>query len=58
MKTVTMLGFRKNSEGILRKVRRGARFVLSHRGHDAAAHKQDHEVANYTLFSLTACITF
>ena len=36
MKTVTMLEFRKNAEGILRRVRRGERFVLSHRGHAAA----------------------
>jgi len=34
--TVTMLEFRKNAEGILRRVRRGERFVLSHRGHAAA----------------------
>ena len=36
MKTVTMLEFRKNAEGILRRLRRGERFVLSHRGHPAA----------------------
>ena len=36
MKTVTMLEFRKNAEGILRRVGRGERFVLSHRGHAAA----------------------
>jgi hypothetical protein len=30
MKTVTMLEFRKNAEGILRRVGRGERFVLSH----------------------------
>jgi prevent-host-death family protein len=36
MKTVTMLEFRKNAEGILRRVRRGERFVLSSRGHPAA----------------------
>ncbi len=36
MKTVTMLEFRKNAEGILRRVRQGERFVLSHRGHPAA----------------------
>jgi prevent-host-death family protein len=36
MKTVTMLEFRKNAEGILRRVRRGERFVLSHRGRAAA----------------------
>jgi len=36
MKTVTMLEFRKNAEGILRRVRRGERFVLSHRGPAAA----------------------
>ena len=36
MKTVTMLEFRKNAEGILRRVSRGERLVLSHRGHPAA----------------------
>ncbi len=36
MKTVTMLDFRKNAEGILRRVRRGERFVLTHRGQLAA----------------------
>ena len=36
MKTVTMLEFRKNAEGILRRVRLGERFVLSHRGRPAA----------------------
>ncbi len=36
MKTVTMLEFRKNAEGILRRVQRGERFVLSHRGNPAA----------------------
>ena len=36
MKTVTLLEFRKNAEGILRRVGRGERFVLSSRGHPAA----------------------
>jgi prevent-host-death family protein len=36
MKTVTMLEFRKNAEGILRRVGRGERFVLSSRGRPAA----------------------
>jgi antitoxin (DNA-binding transcriptional repressor) of toxin-antitoxin stability system len=36
MKTVTMLEFRKNAESILRRVCKGERFVLSHRGHPAA----------------------
>jgi prevent-host-death family protein len=36
MKTVTMLEFRKNAEGILRRVAKGERFVLSHRGRPAA----------------------
>ncbi len=36
MKTVTMLEFRKNAESILRRVRSGERFLLSHRGHPAA----------------------
>ncbi len=35
MQTVTMVEFRKNAEGILRRVRRGERFVLSHRGRAA-----------------------
>ena len=36
MKTVTMLEFRNDSEGVLRRVARGERFVLSHRGKPAA----------------------
>jgi prevent-host-death family protein len=36
MKTVTMLEFRRDAEGVLRRVRRGERFVLSHRGKPAA----------------------
>jgi prevent-host-death family protein len=36
MKTVTMLDFRRDAEGILRRVGRGERFVLSHRGRPAA----------------------
>jgi len=36
MKTLTMLEFRKNAETILRRVGRGERFVLSHRGRAAA----------------------
>ncbi len=36
MKTVTMLEFRRNAEGILRRVSKGERFVLSHRGRPAA----------------------
>lgn len=36
MKTVTMLEFRRNAEGILRRLGRGERFVLSHRGRPAA----------------------
>ena len=36
MKTVTMLEFRKDAEGVLRRVARGERFVLSHRGKPAA----------------------
>ena len=31
-----MLEFRKNAEGILRRVAQGERFVLSHRGRPAA----------------------
>jgi antitoxin (DNA-binding transcriptional repressor) of toxin-antitoxin stability system len=36
MKTVTMLEFRQNAEGVLRRLARGERFVLSHRGKPAA----------------------
>ena len=36
MKTVTMLEFRRNAETILRRVSKGERFVLSHRGQPAA----------------------
>ena len=36
MKTVTMLEFRKDAEGVLRRVAKGERFVLSHRGKPAA----------------------
>ena len=36
MKTVSMVEFRKDAEGILRRIARGERFVLSHRGHPAA----------------------
>jgi prevent-host-death family protein len=36
MKTVTMLEFRQNAEGVLRRVAKGERFVLSHRGKPAA----------------------
>lgn len=36
MGTVTMLEFRKNAEGILRRIAKGERLVLSHRGKPAA----------------------
>jgi antitoxin (DNA-binding transcriptional repressor) of toxin-antitoxin stability system len=36
MKTVTMLEFRKDAKGVLRRIARGERFVLSHRGKPAA----------------------
>ena len=36
MKTVTMLEFRKDAQGILRRVAKGERFLLSHRGRPAA----------------------
>ena len=36
MKTVTMLEFRQNAAGVLRRVARGERLVLSHRGKPAA----------------------
>jgi prevent-host-death family protein len=36
MKTITMLQFRQDAQGILRRVSKGERFVLSHRGRPAA----------------------
>jgi antitoxin (DNA-binding transcriptional repressor) of toxin-antitoxin stability system len=36
MKTVTMLEFRQDAEGILRRIAKGERFVLSRRGKPAA----------------------
>lgn len=36
MDTVTMLEFRRNAEAILRRVARGERLVISHRGKPAA----------------------
>ncbi len=36
MKTVTMLEFRRDAQGILRRVAKGTRFILSHRGRPAA----------------------
>lgn len=36
MKTVTMVEFRRDAEGVLRRVARGERLVLSHRGRPAA----------------------
>ena len=36
MKTVTMLEFRRNAEGILRRIAQGERLLLSHRGRPAA----------------------
>ena len=36
MNTVTMVAFRKNAEKGLRRVAKGERFVLSHRGKPAA----------------------
>ena len=36
VKTVTMLEFRRDAEAILRRVAKGERFVLSHRGRPAA----------------------
>ena len=36
MKTVTMLQFRTNAEGVLRRVAKGERFVLSLRGKPVA----------------------
>jgi prevent-host-death family protein len=36
MKVVTMLEFRQNAEGVLRRIAKGERLVLSHRGKPAA----------------------
>jgi prevent-host-death family protein len=36
VKTVTMLEFRKNAQGVLRRIAKGERIVLSHRGKPAA----------------------
>lgn len=36
MKTVTMLEFRKDAAGYLRRVAKGERFILSHRGRPTA----------------------
>jgi prevent-host-death family protein len=36
MKTVTMLQFRKDAAGILRRIAKGERVILSHRGRPAA----------------------
>jgi len=36
MKTVTMLEFRRNAAGVLKRVARGERMLLSHRGKPAA----------------------
>ncbi len=36
MKIVTMLEFRQNAKGVLRRVARGERLVLSHRGKPTA----------------------
>jgi antitoxin (DNA-binding transcriptional repressor) of toxin-antitoxin stability system len=36
MKTVTMVQFRQDAEGVLRRIAKGERFLLSHRGKPAA----------------------
>jgi antitoxin (DNA-binding transcriptional repressor) of toxin-antitoxin stability system len=36
MKTVTMVQFRQDAEGVLRRIAQGERFLLSHRGKPAA----------------------
>ena len=36
MKTVTVIEFRQDAEGVLRRIAKGERFVLSHRGKPAA----------------------
>ena len=36
MNTVTMLKFRRDAQGILRRIAKGERFILSHRGRPAA----------------------
>lgn len=44
MKTVTMVQFRRDAEGVLRRVAKGERFVLSHRGKPAARLEPLHEI--------------
>jgi prevent-host-death family protein len=46
MKTVSMLQFRKDAERVLRRVARGERFVLSHRGKPAARLEPVHQRAS------------
>ena len=36
MKTITMLDFRQNAQSVLRRIAKGERFFLSHRGKRAA----------------------
>ena len=36
MKTITMLEFRQNAQSVLRRIAKGERFFLSHRGKRAA----------------------
>jgi antitoxin (DNA-binding transcriptional repressor) of toxin-antitoxin stability system len=36
MKTITMLEFRRNAQSVLRRIAKGERFLLSHRGKRAA----------------------
>ncbi len=36
MKTITMLEFRQNAQSVLRRIAKGERFLLSHRGKHAA----------------------
>jgi antitoxin (DNA-binding transcriptional repressor) of toxin-antitoxin stability system len=45
MKTVTMLEFRRNAESFLRRIAKGERFVLSHRGKPVARLEPLNEVS-------------
>lgn len=46
MRTVTMLEFRRDAEGVLRRVAKGERLVLSHRGKPAARLEPLHPVSS------------
>ncbi|MDD5261241.1 MAG: type II toxin-antitoxin system prevent-host-death family antitoxin [Methylacidiphilales bacterium] len=46
MKTVTMLEFRRNAAGILKRLAKGERMLLSHRGRPAARLEPIHATAS------------